>query len=126
MIRPSAAIVGASADRRKFGNKAVRAYLQQGWTVHPVNPRGGTVEGVEAFTRLADIPGRPHRVLLYLPPEIGITVLPEIVTAAPAELYVNPGADGPELLAEARRLGLSPILACGILAIGVSPSRFPD
>lgn len=33
------AIVGASADRAKFGNKAVRAYAEEGWEVWPVNPK---------------------------------------------------------------------------------------
>ena len=43
------AVIGASADRSKFGNKAVRAFRAQGWTVVPVNPRGGDIEGEAAF-----------------------------------------------------------------------------
>ena len=40
------AIIGASADRAKFGNKAVRAFLQQGYTVYPVNPKETRIEGL--------------------------------------------------------------------------------
>ncbi len=29
------AVIGASTDRHKFGNKAVRAYAQRGFTVWP-------------------------------------------------------------------------------------------
>ena len=43
------AIVGASADRRKFGNKAVRAYLRQGWKVYPVNPNRDEIEGIRVL-----------------------------------------------------------------------------
>ena len=41
MSQPTVAIIGASTDRSKFGNKSVRAHLQQGYEVFPVNPKGG-------------------------------------------------------------------------------------
>jgi predicted CoA-binding protein len=65
---PSVAIVGASADRRKFGNKAVRAYQRRGWTVYPVHPTLGEIEGSKAYPSLRDVPGKIDRVALYLPP----------------------------------------------------------
>ena len=56
---PTIAILGASADRSKFGNKAVRAFLARGFTVYPVNPKGGEVEGLPAYRSLAEIPAGP-------------------------------------------------------------------
>lgn len=53
------AIIGASNDPRKFGNKAVRAFLQQGFTVYPVNPNEAEVEGIEAYKSIRDVPVRP-------------------------------------------------------------------
>ncbi len=123
--KKTVAIVGASADRSKFGNKAVRAYLAEGWEVYPVNSRGGRIEGLEARTSVADVPVPIDRVSLYLPPAIGIGALPAMAAANPAEFYVNPGADGAELMARARDLGLDPIAACSIVEIGASPSDFP-
>jgi len=64
------AIVGASADRSKFGNKAVRAFLAEGWTVYPVNPRGGRIEGLAATARLSDLEVPLDRISVYLPPAI--------------------------------------------------------
>jgi predicted CoA-binding protein len=119
-------IIGASADRRKFGNKAVRAYLHSGWEVLPVNPRGGRIENVPVLTSLGDAPRPVDRVLLYLPPETGLTVLAGIAALAPAEFIVNPGAESDELLAEAERLGLEPLQACGIIEVGRSPAEFGD
>ena len=49
------AVIGASADRRKFGNKAVRAFRAAGWRVFPVNPREADIEGLETFASVADI-----------------------------------------------------------------------
>ena len=49
MSKPTVAVVGASADRRKFGNKSVRAHLAQGYDVYPVNPKAGEVEGLNCL-----------------------------------------------------------------------------
>lgn len=123
---PTVAILGASADRRKFGNQAVRTYLRRGWAVYPVNPRGGEIEGVTCYRSLADIPVPINRVLLYLPPAVGLTLLPAIAAVRPDEFYVNPGAESAELLAEAQRLGLDPICACAIVALGERPEVGED
>ncbi|MCG3126667.1 MAG: hypothetical protein CHACPFDD_01519 [Phycisphaerae bacterium] len=122
MPRKTVAIVGASADRTKFSNKAIRAYLQQDWEVYPVNPKGGEIEGLRVYASLREIEGDLDRISLYLPPAVGIRVLPDVAAAAPDEFWVNPGAESDELLAEARRLGLDPIVACSIVAVGVSPA----
>jgi hypothetical protein len=120
----SVAVVGASNDRAKYGNKAVRAYVADGWAVYPVNPREDTVEGLECYASIADIPGPVDRVTLYVPPQVGVGLLEEIARKAPAELYINPGAESAELMGKARELGLDPILACSIVAIGRSPAEF--
>lgn len=115
------AVIGASTDRSKFGNKAVRAYVQQGFTVWPVNPKEPTVEGLPAFASIADVPARPDLVSVYLPPPVALKVLPAIAAKGCDELWLNPGAESDEVLAEAERLGLNVIQACSILSVGVSP-----
>lgn len=120
---PTVAILGASADRSKFGNKAVRAFLAKGYTVYPVNPKGGEVEGLPVCASLAAIPADVEldRVSVYLPPAIGLKALPEIAARKPAELWLNPGSESDELVEAAEKLGLNVIQACSIVAIGMSP-----
>jgi predicted CoA-binding protein len=119
------AVIGASADRRKYGNKAVRSYAAQGHEVLPVNPHEETIEGLRCYKSVADIPGPVDRALLYVPPEIGLTLLPAIAAKAPAEVYVNPDAESDALFAEAARLGVNLIFACAIVDIGDTPARYP-
>ncbi len=114
-------IIGASNNRHKFGNKAVRAFRQQGYTVWPVNPQEAVIEGLSAFKSIADVPGRPHLVSVYLPPPVLLKVLPEIAAKGCDELWLNPGADSDEVLAEAGRLGLNVVRACSIVGVGLSP-----
>lgn len=118
---PTIAIVGASRNRSKYGNKAVRAHLRAGWTVYPVNPREEEVEGLKCYPSVLDIPEGVDRASLYVPPSVGIRLLEDIARKGVGELLVNPGADSPELLARARELGLNPIVACSIVAIGEQP-----
>jgi predicted CoA-binding protein len=117
------AVIGASNDRRKFGNKAVRAFARQGYDVKPVNPNCATVEGLPAYSSITDIPGPIDLVTVYVPPAIGETLLPAIARKQPGELWVNPGADSAALLATAETLGLRPIVACSILGVGENPGE---
>ena len=118
------AIIGASSNQRKFGNKAVRAFRQEGYTVYPVNPRETEIEGLTAFKSILDLPVRPHMVSVYLPPPVLSKVLPDIATKGCDELWLNPGTESDAVLAEAERLGLNVIQACSMVGIGISPEGF--
>ncbi len=118
------AIIGASADRSKFGNKAVRAYKERGYRVFPVNPNATEVEGLLAYPNVSAVPVRPERISVYVPPGVVLKLLPEIAAKGCDELWLNPGAESPEVLAEAERLGLNVIQACSIVGIGLSPGQF--
>jgi len=127
MSQPTAIILGASSDRRKFGNKSVRAHLEQGYDVYPVNPKGGQIEGLTAYASLADVPiDRPNRISVYLPPHVGITLLEEIREKQADEVWFNPGSDSAQLLQRAEEVGLNVIQACSIVDVGVSPSALGD
>jgi predicted CoA-binding protein len=110
------AIVGASRDRSKFGNRSVRAHLRAGFEVYPVNPRGGEIEGLTVYRTLAEVPvAELDRISMYVPPPTGLQLLPEIAQKGCRELWFNPGSESEELLERAHRLGLDPIVACSIV-----------
>ncbi len=126
MARPSVAILGASADRAKFGNKSVRAHAQAGYDVYPVNPKGGQIEGLTVYRSLADVPvDHLTRVSVYLPPAIGLVALEEIASKGCDQVWFNPGSESAPILERARQLGLQAIAACSIVDLGLSPAQFP-
>jgi uncharacterized protein len=117
------AVIGASSNRSKFGNRAVRAFRQQGYTVIPINPNETEVEGLKAYASVLDVPGAIDMASMYVPPEIGRQVIGEIAQKGIAEVWLNPGAESDELIARARALNIQPIVACSIVAIGENPYR---
>ena len=115
------AVIGASNRRDKFGNRAVRAFRQQGYTVIPINPHEREIEGLTAFASVLDVPGAIDMASFYVPPEIGEQVIAEVAQKGIAEVWLNPGAESDRLIAKARSLDLQPIVACSIVAIGQNP-----
>jgi predicted CoA-binding protein len=122
----SVAIIGASQDRRKYGNKAVRAYHDSGYRVYPINPNEAEVEGLRSYPTIDAVPGEVDYVSLYVPPAVGLKLLPAIAAKSPKELWLNPGSESDELIEAAADLHLRTVLACSIVAVGRSPSEFPD
>jgi len=118
MSRPTIAIIGASTNRAKFGNKAVRAYRAAGYEVYPVNPHARQVEGLPAYGSLDLVPlERLDRVSFYVPPRIGLAVLDQVARKQVGEVWLNPGADSPEVVQRAQALGLNVVQACSLLAL---------
>lgn len=124
MADQTVAVLGASTDRSKYGNIAVRAYVDQGWTVYPVNPKADEVEGLKCYASLREVPGPLERVSVYLPPPVLLNALEDIAAQSPGEVWLNPGTESDAVLAKARALGLNVIQACSIVDVGVSPSEY--
>ena len=117
------AVIGASSNRSKFGNRAVRAFQQQGYTVVPINPHETEIEGLKSYASVMDVPGTIDMASIYVPPEIGEQVIDGIARKGIAEVWLNPGAESDALIARARALHIQPIVACSIVAIGENPYR---
>ncbi|PQO32214.1 CoA-binding protein [Bremerella cremea] len=123
MTKPTVAILGASAERSKYGNKSVRAHLQNGYDVFPVNPKGGQIEGLKVYTSLHDIPVEQlDRISVYVPPQVGMKMVGSIASKPAKQVFFNPGSESEELLEAARQRGIDPIQACSIVDVGVTPA----
>jgi predicted CoA-binding protein len=118
------AVIGASSNRNKFGNKALRAFERQGYSVLAINPNEQEVEGHRTYASVLDVPGDIDMATMYVPPRIGVQVIEQIARKGIPEVWLNPGADGDEVLRRARELGVHTIQACSIMGIGETPSRF--
>ena len=117
------AVIGASNNREKFGNKCVRAYLMKGHEVFPVNPKEERIEGLKAYKSVPDIPEKIDVVSLYLPPEIGMRVADDIIKKKAPKIFLNPGTESDALIEKLKKHGIDVQARCSIVAIGINPSE---
>ena len=118
------AVIGASSNRDKFGNKALRAFARQGYAVIAINPNETEVEGYRTYPSVLDVPHPIDMATLYVQPDVGVRVIEELARKQVPEVWLNPGADGPAVVRRARELGVRTIQACSIMGIGDSPGRY--
>jgi hypothetical protein len=123
-VSKTVAVIGASNNRDKFGNKALRAFAKQGYSVIAINPNVSEVEGYRTFASVLDVPGEIDMATMYVQPDVGVRVIEELARKQVPEVWLNPGADGPAVVRRARELGVKTIQACSILGIGESPGRY--
>lgn len=124
MNKKKIAIIGASANRGKFGNKAVRAYKDDGWDVYPVNTAESTIEDLTVYRDILEVPGELDRISVYVPPAIGLQLIEKIAEKNSGEVWFNPGSDSDELLDRAKELGVNSMIGCSIVDIGRHPSEY--
>lgn len=110
------AVIGASNDGAKYGNRALKAWLETTWTVYAVNPNEDEVEGMTAYDSVLDIPGDVHTATLYVPPKIGVKVADELIEKGVSEVYLNPGSASDELRRKLEDAGIKAMEACSIIA----------
>lgn len=114
------AVVGASTNREKYGNKVLRCYQQNGRPVYPVNPRASEIEGLEAYPDLASLPEKAHGVSVITPPKVTEKVVEAAAAAGIQHVWMQPGAESPEAVEKAEALGLNVIAdgSCLLVALG--------
>ena len=117
------AIIGASKARDKFGNKAVRAYKSQDHVVFPVNPTEREIEGLKCYGDVSQIPLALDIVSIYLPPEVGLKVIPAILRKKVKQVILNPGSESKEIIRMLKKNKQEFILACSIRNIGLDPEK---
>lgn len=97
------AVVGASSDRGKYGNKVLRVYQQNGRPVFPVNPRAEQIEGLRAYPDLASLPQKPHGISIITPPPITEQIVEQAASLGIKHLWMQPGAQSARAIALAQQ-----------------------
>lgn len=118
------AVVGASENRDKYGNKVLRCYLQNDRQVVPVNPRSETVEGLECYRDLASIPEPVDAVSVITPPSISEQVIADAAELGIKHVWLQPGAENSRCIELGEELGLNLVAGgpCLLVALGYRES----
>ncbi len=114
------AVIGASTNREKYGNKVLRAYTQSGREAWPVNPRADEIEGLKCYADLASLPAVPRGISIITPPKITEQVVAEAARLGVKFVWMQPGAESDEAMAIAAKNGLEAIGdgSCLLVVVG--------
>ncbi len=114
------AVVGASTDRSKYGNKVLRCYLQNGKKAYPVNPKAPEVEGLRAYPSLAALPEHVPAISVITPPAATEQVVREAHAAGVKHVWMQPGAESEAAIRAAESLGMNVIAdgPCLLVVLG--------
>ncbi|GAB4270730.1 MULTISPECIES: CoA-binding protein [Deferrisoma] len=113
-------VIGASRDRRKYGNKVLRCYRQAGRRVVPVHPREAEIEGLPCVGAVADLPREVQSLSLVTPPQVTEEIVEQAIRAGIPNLWMQPGAESPAAVARAEAAGLNVIAdgSCVLVVLG--------
>jgi predicted CoA-binding protein len=114
------AVVGASRDRAKYGNKVLRAYQQNNLEVFPVNPSVDEVEGLQAYSDLKSLPASIDGVSIVTPPRVTERAVEEAIHLGLKNVWLQPGAESQRAISLAERAGVNLLAGgpCVLVALG--------
>lgn len=122
LASPAFAVIGASADRQKYGNKVLRCYQQHGKRVVPVNPNETTIEGIPCVAVISDLPPDVVSISMITPPVVTARLVPLAIDRGIKNIWMQPGAEHPEAVALCRERGVNVIAdgSCVLVVMGYS------
>ena len=109
LAQPALALVGMSRSGEGFGNYARTALARQGYRVYPIHPSADTIEGHPCYHRFADLPEHVDAVLIVVPPEEAVIVVKEAAAAGIHHVWLQQGAESPQVLDACRETGVDAV-----------------
>ncbi len=113
-------VVGASADRTKYGNRVLRCYQQKGLAVVPVNPKEREIEGIPCVAAVADLPDDVASISVITPPAVTEQVVEAAIGKGIKNVWMQPGAESPKAVERCREAGINVIAdgSCILVVLG--------
>jgi predicted CoA-binding protein len=113
------AVVGASQDRSKYGNKVLRVYMQNDRDAVPINPTAAEVEGLKAYPDLASVPGKIEAVSIITPPAVTERIVQDAIKRGIKHIWMQPGAESQRAIKAAEDAGANVIASgpCVLVAL---------
>ncbi|MDF2634971.1 MAG: CoA-binding domain protein [Pelosinus sp.] len=106
------AVVGATNNKEKFGYKIFKVMLEAGIEVYPINTGISEILGQKCYPTLKDLPIKPDAVDIVVPPKVGEQIMRECAELGIQNVWLQPGADAPQVIQVAKELGLTVVDAC--------------
>ncbi len=117
---PVFGVVGASANRDKYGNKVLRCYQQNNLQVLPIHPEETQIEGLDCVPSVADLPEEIQSISIITPPKITEKVVEQAVAHGIKNIWMQVGSESPAAVQYCEEQGLNVIAdgSCVLVVLG--------
>lgn len=102
-------VIGASANRAKFGNMVLRCYQQNSRIVYPVHPLLDKVEGLSCLKSISELPSEVKSISVITPPQITEQVVEQANAHGIKNIWMQPGAESPLAIQKCLDYGINVI-----------------
>ena len=93
------ALVGASNDKNKYGNKILLDLISKGHNVVPINPKEDSIAGLKSYRNVSELSEKPSIINFVVPPNIGYQLTKDLVESDYDNFWYQPGAESEKISA---------------------------
>ena len=111
LSQPAMALIGMSRSGKKFGNFAYRELVAKGYKVYAIHPFTNSINGVRCYSSFAELPEPVEAAVIVLPPAQAVAAVRNAAAAGVRRVWLQQGAESPDVLKVCLELGLEVI--CG-------------
>jgi predicted CoA-binding protein len=117
------AVVGASRDEKKFGNKVYKDLIRKGYNTYPVNPNAEEIEGQPCYPDLAALPEAVDGVVFVVPPAQTERVVREVAKLGISRVWMQQGSESEDAIRWCEENGIS-VVAGECILMFAEPAEF--
>lgn len=103
------AVIGASTNREKFGNKVLRCYIAHDKTVYPIHPIEKEIEHIKCLKSVAELPESVKSISIVTPPLLTEKIISQAITKGIKNIWMQPGASSQTAIDECKKNGINVI-----------------
>ena len=113
-------VIGASANRDKYGNKVVRCYLQHQKKIYPVHANEKIIEGLNCISKLDELPEQVESISIITPPKVTEKIVKQAIAKGIKNIWMQPGAEDPNAVLECKKNNINIISGgpCMLVTLG--------
>jgi predicted CoA-binding protein len=106
MAQKKFAVIGATDNPQKYGNRIVKNLKGRGYEVYPVNPKLKELEGLSCYPSLGAIPVKVDVVDFVVPPAVTEEILKQCKELGLNRIWLQPGSESEKAIAFCRENNL--------------------
>jgi predicted CoA-binding protein len=115
--RQRVVVMGASPKPHRYAFKAMQMLQQHGHEPLLVNPAYDEIAGLKCYRHIGDVPAPIDTVTVYLGKRRSDPLIPQLTSAAPRRIILNPGAENDDLTSAARQKGIEVVEGCTLVML---------